>query len=222
MTTPATRVLAAIEQDQILLPQFAQRAGEIAGKIGGWSGPTHYLFFSAALNALPEVKNILVLGVYQGRDIAFMSDGCKRDLQIVGVDKFEDAPCEDWPDKSVKSWTEAGFGTAPTLETAQKNLAARLPENHVLRLVQSDDAVWLESVVGKFDLIYVDTSHDKATVVRQLAQLRKLCHAQALIAGDDYENIHPTWGVKDAVTECFKQHHVLADCIWWANAEDAK
>ena len=222
MNNPASRVLTAIEQDQTQLPIFAQRLAEIAGKIGGWSGPNHYLFFSSVLNELREVKNILILGVYMGRDIAIMSDSCKRDLMIVGVDKFEDSPCEDWPDKNIKSWTEAGFGTAPSVELAIKNLEARLPANHQFRIIQSDDAVWLENVVGKFDFIYVDTSHDKATVVRQFAQIKKLCHENTLVAGDDYENIVPTWGVKDAVTECTKQHHVLADCIWWCNGRDIK
>jgi hypothetical protein len=220
--TPSHKILTAIGEQSAFPDLHKLRATQIAAKIPGWSGATHYLFFKSVFAALPEIKTVLIIGVYQGRDIAFMSDACERELQIVGVDKFSDTPCDDWPEeKRSGNWQAAGFGDAPTLEKAQANLA-HLPVKHALRLIESDDAVWLEAIEGKFDLIFLDTAHDKATVARQLRQVRKLCHENTVIAGDDYENLLPTWGVKDAVTEGFKEHHVLGDVIWLADAGDLK
>lgn len=58
--------------------------------------------------------------------------------------------------------------------------------------------------------------------MRQLKQVKPLCKPTTIIAGDDYENLEKTWGVKDAVTEAFKSHQVLAGTIWFAGAEDLK
>lgn len=218
-----TKLLKQIELQAAMMPLHQSAAAKIAAKIPGWSSAYHYLFFKSVFTAFPEIRNVLIIGVYQGRDIAFMSATCEHELAIVGVDKFSDSPCEDWPEEAKgKTWQEAGFGQAPSVALAQNNLAPLLPAKHLLRLIEADDAVWLPSVVGKFDMIFLDTSHDKQTVIRQLAQVRALCHEKTLIAGDDYENIYPTWGVKDAVTEAFKEYQVLADTIWFASVEDYK
>lgn len=227
-TTPAMRVLEQIEREGQMMPLHSAHADAIAKTIPGWSGQHHHLFFSSVMAALPELKSILILGVYQGRDIALISNCAKgRELSIVGVDKFSDTPCADWPEAQRiggASWRAAGFPDAPTMAGAYEKLTPRLPETHKLQLIQADDAEWLELVRGQnlYDLIYLDTSHDEATVIRQLGQIKPLCHATTLIAGDDYKAILPTWGVEKAVTASFKEHHVLADTIWFADAGESK
>ncbi len=193
----------------------------IATRIPGWSGHLHLAFFKSIFAAFP-IERVLIVGVYLGRDITLMLAGSNRPMQIVGVDKFSDTPCDDWPEeKRGMTWQQAGFGEAPSLEKAAANINAQPP--HAVRLIQSNDADWLPMVEGQFDLIYLDTAHDKATVVRQLQQIRKLCHPGTIIAGDDYENILPTWGVKDAVTECFTEHAFMPSAsIWYARARDLK
>jgi len=223
--TPADLVLAEINRESPMYALHEQHAAALAAQVPGWSGPPHHLFFHSVFAALPEVKSVLILGVYFGRDICIMSRcGKGRALQIVGVDKFSDTACEDWPDgKRNLSWEQAGFGKPPNAERALANITARKQANHDVRLIASDDAAFLPNITGNFDLIYIDTAHDRATVKRQIKQVQPLCHASTLIAGDDYESLGiSTWGVKEAVAAGFTQHQVLCDVIWFANAADIK
>ncbi len=225
MKTPAQQLTDKLSTafDRLLLAE--SRAKAISQKVKGWSVPSHYLFFQTALETLP-ISRILILGVYHGRDICFISDACNRSLEILGVDKFADAPCDDWPaENREKKWSEAGYGDAPSLEQALANIAAQQVPQHVVRLEAMDDKEALELFASqgkKFDLIYLDTAHDRATVERQLEQIRTLCTLETLIAGDDYENILPTWGVKDAVAARFLEHHILGDSIWFADVQSLK
>lgn len=223
--TPAEKVTAALAANHT-----EERMGPInaswqavANRVPGWSGNVHYLFFKSVLDALPKVKSILILGVYLGRDICIMLDAAKdRPLQIVGVDKFSDTPCDDWRiDQKAQTWTEAGFGPPPDARKALDNINPQEP--HQVRLIQGDSLVWLPSVEGKFDFIYLDTSHDEATVATELRGIRHLCHEHTLIAGDDYTNPGKDWwGVDKAVKEALKSHQVVFDLIWFADAGNLK
>lgn len=219
--TNAGKILAAINAHALKFDEITAEHATLSARIPGWSGPAHRLFFKSVFGAVPEIKSVLILGVYLGRDIATMLEVSAQPLQVVGVDKFADSPCEDWPaDKRSLSWEQAGFGKAPNAKQALDNINPQAP--HAVRLIEADDAVWLPLVEGRFDFLYLDTAHDKATVARQLQQVRKLTHAGTVIAGDDYENIEATWGVRDAVNEAFVRHHVLAKTIWFADAEAYK
>lgn len=180
----------------------------------GYSGPAHYVFFRNVILACPWIKNMLVLGVYHGRDIAFMEDviahHCpERKIQITGIDTFTDTPQLDWPkDAKSKTWQEAGFGTPPSLENARANTKATI--------VQASDADFMRETTERFDFIYVDTSHDEPTVARQLQQCPSVCKANALIAGDDYDE-RPNWGVISAVRKACLIHGVFAGGIWFTD-----
>ncbi len=202
-------------------PETLAAVQSIANRVPGWSGLHHYAFFKSMFEAFP-IRTVLIIGCYMGRDISFMLHGSPRGLQVVGVDKFDNTPCDDWPEeKRHLSWEQAGFGPAPSIDLALANINAQPP--HEVRLIQADDAVWLESVQGQFDFCYLDTSHDKATVMRQIRQIRKLCHPATIIAGDDYENIVNTWGVKDAVLESFTSHSFIPQAsVWYASTGDLK
>jgi len=218
---PTDKILIAINEFAKVLPAISQKHAALASRIPGWSGAYHRLFFQSVFTSLPEVKTVLILGVYLGRDIATMLEVAPTGLQVVGVDKFADTPCDDWPEsKRTLSWEQAGFGKAPNAEQALTNINPQPP--HAVRLIEADDAAWLPTIKGKFDLCYLDTSHDKATCLRQMAQVRPLCHETTVVAGDDYENLEPTWGVRDAVAEAFTTHRVLAKTIWFADAADYK
>ena len=223
IASPAAAVLTEINREIPLFDVHKAHAEALAREVPGWSGPPHHLFFHCVFKALPEIRTVLILGVYFGRDICIMSRCAKgRELQVVGVDKFSDTACADWPDgKRNLSWEAAGFGKPPNAKQALANIDARKDALHQVRLIESDDAVWLPAIQGHFDLIYIDTAHDKATVQRQIRQVAPLAGPNTLIAGDDYEDLGiTTWGVKPAVTEGFKRHHVVADVIWFADAKD--
>lgn len=201
------------------------RCEAICQRIRGYSDGKHYAFFKTLL-ALPAVKDVLILGVYHGRDIAFMRDvllhAGRSDVWIVGVDKFSDTPCADWPvSASGKNWEQAGFGVAPTLQAASANLGCNEPGPVIL--VESDDASFLHSTDRRFDAVYLDTSHDYETVMRQLRQVRRVCRPGAIICGDDYSDVSNAagghWGVRKAVSESFLTHSVFAEWIWVSGLE---
>ena len=158
----------------------------------------------------------MILGVYHGRDIAYLMDNARalgRPLEIVGVDKFSDDFCEDWPkERQTLNWQQAGFGTLPELRGRQAH-QARLGFADKVTVIQERDDVFLAGCSERFDAIYIDTSHDYDTVARQIRQTAGLLTDDGLICGDDYSD-QGTWGVKRAVTEYVPGHVVFANWIW--------
>lgn len=193
---------------------------DIAARIPGWSGDAHYAFFKTMLAAHPAAANLLVLGVYHGRDIAFILDILRRHhpgrvVEIVGVDLFEPGPCADWPpEKRAMSWETAQGCQPPSHAAAMANTDSR----HV-RILKMDDAEFFRSWPSEspFDMFYLDTAHDEATVLRQLAAIPRIARGDALVAGDDYSDAG-TWGVKRAVSVAFTRHEVFAGWIWYSHS----
>jgi hypothetical protein len=183
----------------------------------GWSGLAHFAFFKTALIALTP-RNILITGVYYGRDIGMMQLAARRHLnyspKITGVDLFSGAPCADWPDeKRGMSWLEAGFGPHPQLDRTVAHLRALNAYDHV-RLVQSNSIEHMSTTEERYDLIYLDTSHDYETLNKEI-DAAKLCASSAdiVIAGDDYMR-RPNWGVVECVNARFDRFAVYKSCIW--------
>lgn len=214
------------------LPALQARTDYISAKIRGWSLVHHYWFFKSWMDAFPEAKSILIVGVYLGRDISFMLDAAgSRPLEVTGVDKFNAEPCDDWPkEKLHMTWEEAFNCPPPDIEKARANMSEYKRANHKVTLVKADDKDWLEKAgrtvlgepVKQFDLIFLDASHEYASIARQIKAVRPLCHANTIVSGDDYSNVQPGWGVTEAVTEAFKFHHHINYRIWFAGAEDYK
>lgn len=213
-----------LTEAQALTAQDHAEVWDITRRIPGYSDAKHYAFFKS-LFGRTGIRSILVLGVYHGRDIAFMQsvlagrtialDGDA--VWIVGVDKFTDTACADWPqERAAMGWDEAGFGLAPDFAAARANTAS----DHV-SLIRSDDEAFLATTAMRFDCVYLDTSHDYATVKRQLGHMQRICAPGALICGDDYSDAG-RWGVKSAVADSFNRSYLFADWIWFANLEDLK
>jgi len=201
-----------------------ERCAAICADVPGYSDAKHYAFFRQVLAA--DIKSLLMLGVYFGRDLSFCCDIAKdytqRRFLFSGVDKFADTPCADWPrEKENCSWEEAGYGPAPSRFVAERNINKFLPENVSLALITYDDCAFLESTTQSFDCVYLDASHDYEHVKRQLSLVKNVCHIKTLICGDDYSDAG-TWGVKRAVTESFRSHSVFANWIWHAPFSELK
>ena len=187
-----------------------KRCAEISARIPGWSGPTHYAFFRDMLTLMP-IQSILVLGVYHGRDLAFIEDAQKKfrpdtPVKLVGVDLFSSGPCADWPEKDRdKTWQQLGFGPNPDAEAAQKNAPGA-------DIVAADSVRYMLGCGQRFDLIYFDTSHDYNTLHSELSMCRHCCNEETLLAGDDYAD-QPGWGVIPAVKEAFSDFQIYPP-IW--------
>jgi hypothetical protein len=199
----------------VLSPDDARRMEQIRQAVPGYSEKAHYAFFKQLLSCA-SIGRLLILGVYMGRDIAYLLDiarGLGRPLHVVGVDKFSDDCCEDWPqDRRPLNWQQAGFGTPPSLEAAKANLAG-LGFADSVTLHKARDEVFLTSCSERFDAIYIDTSHDYTTVARQIRQIAGLLTEDGLLCGDDYSD-QGTWGVKRAVNEFIPGHLIFANWIW--------
>lgn len=217
--TNADKLQAAIQANLPNLPEYQKRADAISGRIRGWSNANHYLFFKSWLDAFPEAKSFLIVGVYLGRDISFLLDAAgERPLNVTGVDKFNALPCDDWPpEKRHMTWEQAFNCPPPDMETAAKNINAKLP-HHSVNLIKADDKDWLEGATGAYDLCFYDSSHDGDSVRRQIRQGHKLCHPGTIVAGDDYANVQKEWAVEDAVKEAFKYHYHIEYRIWFTDA----
>lgn len=203
----------------------------ICGLIPGYSGITHQGFFKMLLTD-PKINNVLMLGVYHGRDMAIILDLARRwrpeiPLCLWGVDKFTDDACADWPEeKKGLSWRVAGFGEPPCgVVGVKKNIyhaVGPLRPAHGYTVLQSDDSEYLlhhgRSPHGlKFDAVYCDTSHDFVSVSRQIEQSKYVLRPGGILCGDDYSddsNAGGSWGVKKAVTVAFPRHTVFGNWIW--------
>lgn len=200
------------------------RVAVINQDIAGWSGYVQYGFFKAAF-AAHDIRHLLMLGVYMGRDLAYILDILKRyhptkDVALTGVDKFNADPCGDWTEEQRKhGWRANGFGEPPSKAQAHENLLPwfrKSAANYIL--VEGDDEKYLEEHPGGFDLVYLDTDHSAPTVRRQIAQCTRpgFMNPGGILCGDDYIE-RPEWGVIEAVNAAFPNRLVLDGCIWVAD-----
>jgi hypothetical protein len=185
----------------------------------GWTGLLHWSFAGQLFTRVPSIHDVCILGVYMGRDTAYMATHLQalrtEPFHITAVDLFSDEPCADWePEKIGKTWEEAGFGGAPNIEGVRQNLESLGLAQHVT-LVKQDGATFLRETDQTFDYIFIDTSHDyettRDTIIAAWPRLRKT----GIMAGDDFSD-EGTWGVKRAVRELCPQARVYGEWIWFA------
>jgi hypothetical protein len=208
-----------LQRIEIRLDRRSPKQEEINSICRGYSDYKHWLFFKKVLSSI-KGHDVLMLGVYQGRDIAYISALLKllgiQKYSITGVDKFDDSPCMDWPeDKHGMRWQEAGFGVPPDLNIARKNLAELGLSDNVL-FVQNNAEDFLKNSKKFFDLIYIDVSHDYQTTMNCIDLAVPRLTAKGHVGGDDFSDIG-TWGVASAVKESFASFKLFYDWIWLAN-----
>lgn len=182
----------------------------------GYSGNHHWEFFNVVLQNT-HIRNICVLGVYYGRDIAYMVSILeslnRNDYKIVGVDKFEDSAGEDWPDQLKNlTWQQAGFGAAPDIQSTRANLCKLGLDTNVY-LYTDLAQKFLSNTEELFDFIYIDVSHDYQTTVEIINLAIDRIKPSGLIGGDDFSDQN-NWGVASAVRESFVEFEIFANWIW--------
>lgn len=182
----------------------------------GWSRDAHWHAFKTILCRHSHIRDICMLGVYHGRDIAYIAailQSFGRDFRIVGVDLFEDVPNTDWAEADRgKKWSETWLGPAPDLDAANANLERLGIASHV-RLVKANFDDYLARRSELFDFIYIDIAHDYASTIKAIDLSREGLKPNGVLAGDDFSN-QGTWGVKRAVEEKCPKFEVFDDWIW--------
>jgi hypothetical protein len=190
----------------------------------GYSRRAHWNFFKTVLSD-PRIQRVCVLGVYKGRDLGYMAailrDLGRADVMLVGVDKFENKYCDDWPEAlRGLTWQQAGFGEPPDLEEARANLR-RLGLDSCVELHRDVAEHFLSTTADRFDFIYIDTAHDYESTMALIGLARARLEAGGLVGGDDFSD-KGTWGVARAVKDSFAKFEVFSNWIWLARAADAR
>lgn len=190
----------------------------------GYSGCSNWKYFKMILTK-PWIKDVCVLGVYYGRDIAYIAAILeslgRKDYTIVGIDKFEDAACNDWPEElRGLSWHEAGFGPAPDIEKTKSNFVRLGFIDHV-SLQRGLAEEFLRNTEQLFDFIYIDTSHDYQTTMATIKLAVEKLRPNGLVGGDDCSN-QGTWGVESAVQDSFVRFEKHYNWFWLAQPADYK
>lgn len=186
----------------------------------GWSQFYHYSFFGAVLAELMatcETPVILVCGVYRGLDLSLLADLASRAhagraVELHGVDLFSAEPCADWPEeKRSLSWEQA-FGCRPPSRIAAQQACPQAT------LYQANSVEFLKEHAGKFDFIYLDTSHDEATVRAEITAVQQYGKPGVILAGDDYTagGAQFDCGVARALEALLPTHVALFDRLWLA------
>lgn len=200
------------------------RVRKICARGPGYSSVSHYRFFRHIFASMGEQSSrCLVLGVYFGRDLMMMADILAAEfpvsagnMHVVGVDKFEDAPCDDWPDElRGLSWAKAGFGVAPSLGATQR-IISPYSSRPCIELIRSHAENFLQSAPpAEYDWVYIDTAHDYESTCRIIRLALPTLKKGGIISGDDYSNAG-TWGVQRAVKEVCPDHFVWDNWIWYS------
>lgn len=126
-------------------PEDDKAIAAICARVPGWSDARQYGFFKSVLAARPDIEDMLMLGVYHGRDICYVQDILARYhpgrvLHIVGVDKFSNERCADWPGWAG-SWEQVTHGMpAPDLDAADRNTRGG---DAMVTLLKMDDVYFL-------------------------------------------------------------------------------
>jgi hypothetical protein len=164
--------------------------------IPGWMSPGELAWLeSQAKTAALAIE----LGSWRGRSSVALTAADS----LVCVDKFFDQAQE----------TGTGQDLLPFF------LESTLPFRDKVTAIRGDisSEEFSESLVsqygGKADLVFVDASHDEASVRRDIALARRLGSPSAVICGHDFS---PAWpGVMAAVTSLVPGFSVAADSVWW-------
>ncbi len=187
----------------------------------GWSNDKQWRFFGQLLPRLPDPCRILMLGVYFGRDIAYIlsqAANLGRSAHVTGVDLFTDVPGADWtPAQQGMTWRDAHGVEAPSYHAASSALSL-LHDHPLWTLVQSRHTNFLTTCKESFDAIYIDLSHDYQTTADAIRLSIPLLAPHGILCGDDYSD-GGTWGVKRAVEELLPGHQVHDGWIWSATKE---
>ncbi|HSI83849.1 MAG TPA: class I SAM-dependent methyltransferase [Candidatus Methylacidiphilales bacterium] len=199
----------------------------------GFSKPVHWNFFRWVMRTHP-CPRILNLGVYQGRDIAYMAHAklaaltsetpnaafTDPDWSIIGVDIFDgDESASTAPGEPASPGQQFEGVARPRLSLAENNLRKAGVEDGRVKLLRDTDVNYLRTSPRQYDFIYVDTSHYYKDTLDLLELARARLAPGGMIAGDDYFDLGP-WGVESAVKKSFRQHKVFGGYIWYAAKED--
>jgi predicted O-methyltransferase YrrM len=146
----------------------------------------------ASLAKLRDARRIFEFGTYKGATTLLLAENSADNAQIVTLDIGEDgtAPLLARNTSNDSSRDNDHYlrltrcaGGAPYIERAAPNLRARITQifcdSHALDV----DA---RGYAGRFDMIFIDGGHDRATVINDTQKAFAMATEDAVIAWHDY------------------------------------
>ena len=194
----------------------------------GWSSRKQWNLFQEVFSRKKNFKELALLGVYHGKDLAYMCSALKnnkvKDFKIYAVDLFEDVAGADWgPENKHLKWKDLDYGPPPSLEKA-KFIINLLGFSKNVIFIKGDFKKLME-FKPKLDFAYIDLSHDYETSCDAIDLCVKLSHNESIIMGDDFydgEILGTPWGVKKAVNDKFNKFKLHYNYFWESDLNNLK
>ena len=187
----------------------------------GYSSRKQWNLFHNIFSRKKNFKKLALLGVYHGKDLAFMccalSKNNIKNFKIYAVDLFEDVPGKDWGNQDLK-WSNINHGPVPSLERSKKIIKILGFENNI-EFIKGDFRL-LKDIKTNLDFAYIDLSHDYETTAEAIDLVASKSHKETIIMGDDFfdgETLGAPWGVKRAVKDKFSKFILHQNYFWESN-----
>tara|TARA_B100001250_G_scaffold274234_1_gene236841 strand:- start:432 stop:1064 length:633 start_codon:yes stop_codon:yes gene_type:complete len=186
----------------------------------GWSTKNQWQLFHKIIKENLNIKNLAMLGVYRGRDLAYLCCALKhnniKNFKVYALDVFDDVPCDDWPEEfKNKSWQEGFSIPPPSLEKSKLIINLLGFRKNVIFI--KGDIKELEKIDTKLDFVYIDIAHDYKSTIRAIDISVKMGSENLVLLGDDYadqETKSTPWGVIKAVEESFSKTKIHLNWFW--------
>ena len=184
----------------------------------GWSGRAQWNLFREVFSRKKNFNYLALLGVYRGRDLAYMCEALKHNkndnFKIYAIDLFEqDVPFVIRDGKKV--WQQDHSLELPSLNNSKK-IIKHLGFSKNVEFIKGDFSL-LAKINDKLDFSYIDIAHDYQSTKDAIDLSIRVGSSDMLIFGDDYGEgytVDTQWGVKKAVQDSFSQFKVHYNWIW--------
>jgi hypothetical protein len=184
----------------------------------GWSGRRQWNLFREVFSRKRRFKFLAILGVYRGRDLAYMCEALKYNknynFKIYALDLFE----QELPfiiRNGEKIWQQDHSLELPSLINSKK-IIKYLGFSKNVEFIKGDFSL-IRKINDKLDFSYVDIAHDYQSTKEAIDASVKVGSSDMLILGDDYGDgytVETEWGVKKAVQDSFNEFKVHYNWIW--------
>jgi len=184
----------------------------------GWSGRRQWNLFREVFSRKRRFEFLAILGVYRGRDLAYMCEALKYNknynFKIYALDLFE----QEVPfiiRNGEKIWQQDHSLELPSLINSKK-IIKYLGFSKNVEFIKGDFSL-IKKINDKLDFSYVDIAHDYQSTKEAIDASVKVGSSDMLILGDDYGDgytVETEWGVKKAVQDSFNEFKVHYNWIW--------
>lgn len=173
--------------------------------VPGWMGDTELEWLAEQAS---RCKTIVEVGCWMGRSTVAMAENMPKDAKLYAVDHWKGSEelQEELRDKpSDWLWLEFNrnvCGLAVFPYCGESATAAKF---------------FTEEYAVKFDMIFIDASHDYLNVCRDILAWKPLLSPSGILSGHDYRPSYP--GVIQAVNELLPSFRLVEPtdrcAIWW-------